>query len=130
MAVDNKSIVDFKIVKNGLKTDDFINLINKLHEKDLNNEKTYFMDNASIHQSKASRNVFKNNKMHVLYNAPYHFDKNPIEFFFSLLRKEIQKNIFNNIDELTILIDNFKTKNKNNCLNNIFNHSFNLFNKI
>lgn len=130
MAINNKSIVDFTIVKGGLKTNDFIDFMQKIKDKDPDNKNTYFMDNASIHQSKIFRNFAINNKMHILYNAPYHSDKNPIEYFFSLLRKEIERNIFNSIEELTLLINNLKKKINNNCLNNIFRHSFELFNNI
>ena len=66
--------------------------------------------------------------MHILYNASYNSEKNLIEYLFSLLRKEIQRNVFNNIEELTLLVNNFKNKINNNCLENIFKHAFNLFN--
>ena len=130
MAVNNKSIVDFTIVKSGLKTDNFINFMQKMKDKDPYNKNTYFMDNASIHQSKIFKKFAINNKMHILYNAPYQSDKNPIEYFFSLLRKEIERNVFNSIEELALLINNFKKKINVNCLSNIFKHSFDLFNNI
>ena len=127
MAIDTKNIIGFKIVKKGLKTDDFIDFMKELKDKDTRNEKTYFIDNASIHHTKKFKELLKDNKMHILYNAPYNSEKNPIEYLFSLLRKEIQRNVFNNIDELTLLINNFKNKINYNCLNNIFKHAFDLF---
>jgi len=128
MAVDTKNIVGFKIVKKGLKTDDFIDFMQKLKNKDPENKKSYFIDNASIHHSKKFFSLTRENKMHILFNAPYNSEKNPIEYFFSLLRKEIERNVFNNIEELTLLVNNFKNKINNNCLENIFKHAFNLFN--
>ena len=41
MAIDTKNIIGFKIVKKGLKTDDFIDFMKELKDKDTRNEKTY-----------------------------------------------------------------------------------------
>ena len=68
--------------------------MNELKENDIYNKNTYFLDNASIHHTKKFKSFAKENKIHVLYNAPYNSDKNPIEYIFSPLRKFIQKNPF------------------------------------
>jgi len=56
--------------------------------------------------------------MHVLYNVPY--DKNPVEYVFSLLRKVLERSEFTTINELTKIVNNFKNNLINNKLNNIF----------
>ena len=68
----------------------------------------------------------KETKMHVLYNIPY--DKNPVEYVFSLLRKVLERSKFTTINELTKIVNNFKNNLISNKLNNIFRHAFNLFN--
>jgi transposase len=97
---------------------------NKIHNNE--NDKIIFLDNASIHHSKDFKQYVKETKMHVLYNVPY--DKNPVEYVFSLLRKVLERSEFTTINELTKIVNNFKNNLISNKLNNIFRHSFNLFN--
>jgi transposase len=127
MATNNKKIIGFKIVEKGFKTDDFIDMMNELKEKDIYNKNTYFLDNASIHHTKKFKNFAKENKIHVLYNAPYNSDKNPIEYIFSPLRKFIQKNPFKKIDELKVLINQYIDIDRELSINNTFIHAFGLF---
>ena len=127
MAINNKKIIGFKIVEKGFKTDDFIDMMNELKEKDIYNKNTYFLDNASIHHTKKFKNFAKENKIHVLYNAPYNSDKNPIEYIFSPLRKFIQKNPFKKIDELKVLINQYIDIDRELSINNTFIHAFGLF---
>ena len=59
----------------------------------------------------------KETKMHVLYNVPY--DKNLVEYVFSLLRKVLERSEFTTINELTKIVNNFKNNLISNKLNNI-----------
>ena len=59
-------------------------------------------------------------------NAPYHSEFNPIEYVFSLLRKEIQKNTNRTREEIINTINNFIKNVNPEYLINIFNHSFKL----
>ena len=54
---------------------------------------TYLIINASIHKNKKTINFYKNNNLHIVYNALYQSKFNPIEMVFSLLRKKINKKI-------------------------------------
>jgi len=99
----------FKIVKDGMKKDDFIELVKDFNKDiNINNNKTLFLDNASIHHSKTFMNYVKESKTNVLYNVPYHSDKNPVEYIFSKLRGIIQKSEFKTIEDLEIILLSFK----------------------
>jgi len=102
-----------------MKKKDFIDLMtefNKIHNNE--NDKTIFLDNASIHHSKDFKQYTKDTKMNVLYNVPY--DKNPVEYVFSLLRKVLERSEFTTINKLTKIVNNFKNNLISNKLNNIF----------
>ena len=89
---------------------------NKIHNNE--NDKTIFLYNSSIHHSKDFKQYTKETKMHVLYNVPY--DKNPVEYVFSLLRKVLERSEFTTINKLTKIVNNFKNNLISNKLNNIF----------
>lgn len=129
LTVNTEKIINFNIVQGGMKTNDFLDLMKDFNKNHNNlNDKTVFLDNASIHHTKIFKEYTKETKMHVLYNVPYNSDKNPVEYVFSLLRKVLERSIFTTIEELTIIVNNFKNNLLNNKLNNIFKHAFNLFN--
>jgi len=91
---------------------------------DLENKenKTIFIDNASIHTSKKAKELYKKNKMHIIFNAPYHSEFNPIEYVFSILRNEINRNPNDTIEKIKLTIDNFINNIKGETLSNIFNN--------
>ena len=61
----------------------------------------------SIHTSKKAKELYKKNKMHIIFNAPYHSEFNPIEYVFSILRNEINRNPNDTIEKIKLTIDNF-----------------------
>jgi transposase len=83
------------------------------------------MDNAIIHKTKDFYNYLKEKNMHILYNAPYHSELNPIEYVFSLLKKIISKNISKSKEDIIKSILILKNTITPKTLNNIFNHSLN-----
>ena len=127
LAINNKKIVGYKIVDKGFKTDDFIDIMKDLKEKDINNEYSYFLDNASVHKTKKFKDYTKESKIHVLYNAPYNSEKNPVEYVFASLRRYIQNNIFKTINELDILMKEYINNSKESLFTNCFSHAFSLF---
>jgi len=127
LAISNKKIVSYKIVEKGLKKNDFIDLITDITNKDIENKYTYFMDNATIHHSKEFKKLSKEKHLHVLYNAPYNSDKNPVEYVFSSLRKFIQRSIINSVEEINSAIKKFIKITNFSLYNNCFNHAFKLF---
>ena len=75
-------------------------------------------------------NYVKESKTNVLYNVPYHSDKNPVEYIFSKLRKCIQKYTFETIDDLEGILISFKCLlESENDIKNSFKHAFSLFDK-
>ena len=69
MAITNKNILDFSIVKRTLNGDKFLTFIKKLKRKDKENKMSYLMDNCIIHRTKKLKEyVFLSNPMIVLYN--------------------------------------------------------------
>ena len=92
MATTNKKILNFATVEKGLKTDNFLKFIKKIHRSDKENKYTYLIDNASIHRTKKFMKYVRENKLHILYNVPYHSETNPIERVFSVLKNEINRN--------------------------------------
>jgi len=111
-----------------MKTDTFIDLLKDYQDNYNNkNEKTLFLDNASVHHTKKFKAFAKETKIHALFNVPYNSEKNPIEYVFSLLRKVLEKSMFQTIEDLTVIMNDFKKNISSISLNNIFEHAFSLF---
>ena len=90
MNIDINSDIDFTLIEGSLKQDKLINFFNKLNKNKIKN-RSFLMDNASIHKSKKMIKYIKDNNLKVIYNIPYCSEYNPIEYIFSLLRKKIIK---------------------------------------
>ena len=93
---------------------------------DLNNEnpnRSYLLDNASIHKNKKTHEFYKKNKIHIVFNAPYQSKFNPIEMVFSLLRKKLNKKIVKSNADIEEIVNLFQKETKEETLTNIFNHS-------
>jgi transposase len=130
MATSNNKIINYTIVEKGIKSETFNKFMNKLNIMDKKQKNIYFMDNASVHTSKKF-NILKDKlKLNVIYNAPYHSEFNPIEYVFSLLRKNIQSNINNSKENIIKIINIFNKNISSIYLEKIFNHSFELMEKF
>ena len=128
MSVTNNKIIGYSLVKGSIKKDEFKNHINEIYKDKNNINKTLLMDNASTHKSKLVTEHLNNNKIKRIYGIPHYSRFNPIEFVFSLLRKEIQEYENQNEEQIKNIIDDFIKKIKSTTLNNIFNHAFGLLN--
>ena len=128
---ENKTLYSKRFtVENGMKTEDFMDIIKEYNkESNINNDKTLFLDNASIHKTKTFINYMDETKMKVLYNVPYHSDKNPIEYIFSMLRKTIQRETFSTLEDLESIVSCFCFMIESKKIKNCFNHAFSLFSK-
>ena len=85
------------------------------------------MDNAIIHRSKYFNKMKDEEKINVIYNAPYKSEFNPIELLFSQLRIEIKKNKNESKEDIEKILVDFKenyNKNKKEYLSKIFNNCF------
>ena len=129
MASSNKKIINYTIVEKGIKTNNFNNFILKLNRMDKENKNVYFLDNARVHKTKSFNKIKEDNKLNIIYNAPYQSKYNPIEYIFSLLRKQIQKKSNKTYNELINIINTFIKNIEESKLKNIFNHVIKLFNQ-
>ena len=123
MATSKKKIIKYILVKGSIKTDDYISFMKELNEDNINY--SYLIDNAAIHKNKKTFEIYKQEKMNIIYNAPYQSEFNPIEMVFSLLRKKLNKKIVKNDKEINEVMTDFVKDTKETTLTNIFNHSKN-----
>jgi len=117
MSININSDIDFTITEkalNGVKFNTFMKKINK-------NNNAIFLDNASIHKNKQFINDIKKNNWNVIYNIPYHSHLNPIEYVFSLLRKELLNNDVKTFNDIVDIIVRFKKNLNKDHVKNIFN---------
>lgn len=125
MGINKKGVIDFTIVEgalNGNKFNHFIKKLNKHKDENI----SIFMDNASIHKNSNFKKYINETNLNVIYNIPYHSELNPIEYIFSLLRKQILScDNFTRDNVIKIIVDFKKNINKNTVLN-IFNKCFNI----
>jgi transposase len=122
MSIDVNSNIDFTIKEKALNSQFFNKFIKKINKK---NNKIIFMDNASIHKNSMFKNYINNYKWNIIYNIPYHSHLNPIEYVFSILRKNILNANVKNIDDLIKIILLFKKNINKTHVKNIFNKCFN-----
>lgn len=128
MTISKNKVLDYTIVKGSLKTNKFSNFIKKIN-KNTNNKYTLFMDNATIHKSKVVNQCIKDNNIKVIYNVPYHSEYNPIEYIFSLLRKDLQQKDNTTESKIIKIINEFKINITQKTINNIFNKTSEMINK-
>ena len=81
------------ILLGGVAAKDFgclvINLINHNLKIKNNLENNYFfIDNAKIHNSRCTKNLFDN--LNIIYNTPYSCDMNPIENVFGIVKANLE----------------------------------------
>ena len=122
VASTNEKILLFKMCKKGVKTDFFIDFMDELRKMDINNERYYLLDNARVHKTIKFNNYIKENKMNLVYNAPYHSETNPIENIFSMLRNNLNRNKNETEIELIKSIEDFVKIDNKEKFKNIFNH--------
>ena len=88
------------------------------------------MDNASIHRSKKTKECYKKNNMHIIFNAPYHSECNPIENVFSILRNKINRSQNKTYEDIINILRDFRTEIKEETLNIICDSSMNKLNNF
>ena len=122
VASTNNKIISFKMCKKGVKTDFFIDFMEELKLLDVNNERYYLLDNARVHKTKKFNMFIQENKMNMVYNAPYHSETNPIENIFSMLRNNLNRNKNETEEDLKKSIENFVKIDNKEKFKNIFIH--------
>jgi transposase len=122
MSISISGKINFTIVEGALKSNKF----NKFMKKIMTSQNYIFMDNASIHKNALFKNFINNNNFNVIYNIPYHSELNPIEYIFSLLRKDLLNNDNSTYEQIIETIINFIKNFNKKYSYNIFNKCFNL----
>jgi hypothetical protein len=123
MASNNKKILHYVLCEQGIKTDSFIEFMKELKSKNENKESYYLLDNMITHKTKKFKDYALENKLIMVYNAPYHSETNPIENIFSMFRNRINRSENNNLECLKKITDEFIKENNESKFSNIFNHS-------
>ena len=122
MACTNKKHIFSLICEKGMKKENFLKFMENVVS--LVDKKSYFLlDNASIHKSKIFKQFTKDNKINVVYNAPYHSETNPIENVFSIFRNKLNRNETKNLDNIIKVTTDFALENNENKFKNIFEKS-------
>ena len=124
MCITMNKNIDFTLTEGSLKSNKFINFMNKV-KINTNNKLTFFLDNASIHRSKIFKKYIKENNLKIIYNVPYHSHLNPIEYIFSLLRRELLNGDTSSLENIGKIITNFKKNLDKDIIKNIFNKCIN-----
>lgn len=125
MSIDTSNIFSYILKEKSIKSDDFNNFITNINKT----KKTrLLMDNARIHHSKLFKETIKKNKLKVIYGIPYYSKYNPIEYIFSLLRKEIQNDRCNSEKEIINTINKFIININKNIIINTYNHIIKILN--
>lgn len=116
MAISNSNVLCYKIVKYGVKSNEYIDFINK-NINIFKNKKVY-QDNARIHHTLKLKELINKNNLSFKYNPPYTPEFNPIEIIFSKM-KTIYRNLKhdNIINEINDIIKNININDLNNCYN-------------
>lgn len=127
MSVDTSSNIYYILKEKSIKSEDYNDFIKSINKK-YKTKKIFLMDNATTHHSKIFKKTIKKDKINVIYNIPYHSKYNPIEYVFSLLRKEIQNCCCNTTNEIIKVVDDFIKNINERTLVNIYNNVYKMLN--
>lgn len=109
MAVNQHGIIHFKINKENTDKHLFLEFMKEL-VKVINEKKIkpylIILDNLSCHKTKELFDYYTENKINILFNAPYISKFNAIEYSFRDLKRIIYTKIYNNEDEMIIDVEN------------------------
>lgn len=126
MSVSINGDIDFTITYGALNSFKFNTFMEKINK----NNCSILLDNASIHKNKHFNNNIKINNWNIIYNVPYHSHLNPIEYIFSLLRRELLKNDINSFNDIIETVIKFKKNINKTYVKNIFNKCLNEIKQI
>ena len=127
VAISNKKVVGYKLIRNTFNAVDFTNFFNETILTNTKKEKI-LMDNARIHRSKYFTIDTKqsNNKKRIIYNVPYSPQFNAIELFFSDLKRTIAEKQFKNVTEFETFLGPFMNNYKSELLEGYFKKSLDM----
>ena len=127
MSIDTSGNIYYILKEKSIKAQDYNDFIKSINKK-YKTKKSFLMDNATTHHSKIFKETIKKDNINIIYNIPYHSKYNPIEYVFSLLRKEIQNCFCNTENEIIKAVDNFIKNINGQTLVNIYNNVYKMLN--
>lgn len=125
MSIDIHKNISYLLKEKSIKGDDFNTFISSINK---NKKTTLLIDNARIHHSKLFKQNINKNKLKIIYGIPYYSKYNPIEYIFSLLRKEIENNDCNNEKDIKKTVDNFIKNLNKDTIKNTYQHVLKILN--
>jgi len=114
LAISNKNIVGYKLFKGGLKIDIYKNFL--IDNKENFKGKTLLKDNLATHKNKSILEYCKENNIKLSFIPPYSPDFNPIENYFSEIKRHYRRDKERDNLEETI-IRSINKSNKHNLIN-------------
>lgn len=84
----DKGLVSFAIHEGSINSESFIDFLVQLKEHMSCPEFGLYLDNLSVHKTKAVKEKFAELNIHPIYNIPYSPDFNGIESYFSIVKGE------------------------------------------
>ena len=116
LAICNKKVIHYEIIKNSVNGEIFLNFIKNLLKKLLiDNTYHIILDNAKIHHyGKLLKYINKQRNIEIIYNIPYTPETNPIEHVFSDIKKYIRNESINNSNIIAKIRNSINTIKKKN----------------
>ena len=80
----------YQVFEQSVNVDKFIEYLDGLRAANPDEKIAIFMDNLSAHTSDRSKQAMRERGFRYIYNVPYSPDYNPIEFFFSMVKRNFR----------------------------------------
>ena len=85
-----KGIEHFRIFEQSVNVEKFIEYVEGVRAANGEEKICLFMDNLSSHTSERSKQAMRDKGIRYIYNVPYSPDYNPIEFVFSIVKRNFK----------------------------------------
>ena len=124
--ISDTQVIHYKIINGSSNSQTFKEFVREIVLNGYNNN-YLLMDNASIHHSKLVTDYINTTNNHIVFNAPYSPELNPIECMFSKFKSTLYSKTNNHISpKLKHNIRQSLNKITSSNLTNYFDHSLNL----
>ena len=108
LAIDEKQVIYYEITKENTTEEVFLNFMKKLKEKldmIIYPKFVVCMDNHSSHKTPNMMNFYKDNKINIVFNAPYLSIFNSVELTFRYIKRFLYMSLFSDINELCLKVE-------------------------
>ena len=85
-----KGIEHFRIFEQSINVEKFIEYVEGVRAANGEEKICLFMDNLSSHTSERAKQAMRDKGIRYIYNVPYSPDYNPIEFVFSIVKRNFK----------------------------------------